>query len=130
MGIFHFTFLFLLVLTTILTVNIVEGKTKPIYNSFYAYCVTPFLHISPHNDIAREHSFVSELGEERLNAIVNSQASLNEVSNLVTKGFSSSPDCLQNGRECPSFLNPILVKNLMVSHSSLDFVRIAAHSFV
>ena len=92
-----------------------DTRVPPAYYSWYGYGMTPFTHMSPHNDIAPEHSIASKLGEKELSRIVNSETPFLEASDLMFDGLSSSPDCLIDGTGCPTFLNPTLVKNIVVS---------------
>ena len=93
-----------------------KGEYPKVFMSFFAYLMTPFTSISPYNNVPEGQGLASDLGEKALDLIVNNEISFGTGSKFVEQGFSTSPDCLQNGTGCPTYLNPKIVKAILVSH--------------
>lgn len=90
------------------------------YPNFYSMWNIAMTSSSPHNDLDSSESIFSSLGDVEIPNIVNSNRSVFEMASLVQKGFeSNAPDCLKNGVDCPKYLNPILIAQ-MLKISSFD----------
>ena len=93
-----------------------KGEFPLVYMSFFGYLMTPFSSISPYTNVPKGQGLASDQGEEALDLIVNNEISFGMASKLLEEGFSTSPDCLRNGTGCPTYLNPKIVKAILVSN--------------